>query len=74
MKKVFFATPLVFLLGACGAPSVETLMENPDQLEKVSVDCMEKAAQGRDANTEACNNAAEAQSRLGENMMRHLLR
>ena len=73
MKKLLFVAPFAFFLGACGAPSVEHLMENPEKLQQVAVECMEMMAQGKDIDTEACNNAAEAQSRMSENIMRGLL-
>jgi len=73
MKKLIYVFPMVALLSACGAPSVENLIENPDKLVKISQECMMMMTQGKDTDTKKCNNAAEAQQRMAENLQRGLM-
>lgn len=72
MKKSIFAASLAFLLTACGAPSVEDLIENPEKLEQINQQCMTLLAQGKDTNTEECNNAREAQAQMLKNVVKGL--
>lgn len=73
MKKSIFVVPLVIMLTACGAPSVEDLIENPEKLDQINQQCMTLMAQGKDTNTEECNNAKEAQVQMVKNVMKGLL-
>lgn len=73
MNKSLSVAPLLFLLTACGAPSVEDLIEDPEKLEKISQQCMVLMIQGKDTNTEECNNANEAKAQMVKNLMKGLL-
>lgn len=70
IKKVILTTSLIGLLTACGAPSVEDLIEDPELLIKISQECQMLTMQGKDANTEECNNAKEAGVQMSKNMMK----
>ncbi len=74
MKKAFLAMPIAILLTACGAPSVEDLIENPEKLAEVSADCNMLMAQGKDTDTEECNNAIEATKQMMGNMMNGVMK
>ena len=73
MKKILIAVPVVFLLTACGAPSVEDLVKNPDKLSEISEKCMNLMKQGESTDTEECKNAKEAQVEVAKNMMKGVL-
>lgn len=69
MKKLLLAIPFTVLLTACGPASVEDLMEDPELLSKVIQECTMKMAQGKDSDSEECQNAAEAQKKMTGNLM-----
>lgn len=73
MKKLIYVFPLVLLLSACSVPSVENLMENPEKMMKISQECMVMMSQGKDTNTEKCNNAMEAQKRMMNNVQQGIM-
>ncbi|MBM6549893.1 EexN family lipoprotein [Marinomonas ostreistagni] len=73
MKKLLLAVPFTMLLTACGPASVEDLMEDPEQLVEVLEECGMKMAQGKDTDTEECNNAREAQNRMAVNVLRQFM-
>ncbi|MBD2857512.1 EexN family lipoprotein [Spongiibacter sp. KMU-158] len=74
MKKLLLTLPFAALLTACGPASVEDLMEDPEKLGKILEDCSMKMAQGKDTNTEECQNAYEAQKRMAGNMMEGMMK
>ena len=69
-KKLFVVFATVFLLTACGTPSVEKLVKNPELLAKVVSECTMKMSQGKSVDTKECNNAAEATEQISSNMMK----
>ncbi len=71
-QRVNLISVLILCLGlaACGEPSVEDLMEDPDKLAEVTQECMSKMMQGQEAQGEVCKNAMEAQKRMMGNMMK----
>jgi len=69
MKKILITIPLAFLLVACGTPSVKVFMEDPELLGEAVYECTMLMAQGKDINTEKCNNALEAQKQIAQNMI-----
>lgn len=73
MKKILLAVPFALLLTGCGPTSVEDFMEDPELLAKVLQECTLKMAQGKDANTEECQNAATAQTQMVQNMMKGVM-
>ena len=70
MKKNLLALPLVLLLTACSDPSVEDLIEDPELLGEIYQECQLKQMQGKDTNTEKCNNAKVAMQKMAKNMMK----
>ena len=74
MKKLLAAIPVTVLLTACGAPSVEDLIEDPELLGKIIQECTMKMAQGKDSDSEECKNAAEAQKKMAGNMMKGMMK
>ena len=69
-KKILFLTPFIFLLGACGTPSVDDLIEDQELLAEITVECTTMMMQGKDTNTEECKNAQLATKKMTENMMK----
>ena len=74
MNKVLLAIPFALLLTACGAPSVDDLVEDPALLGEVIVECAELMTQGKDFDTEECKNAQLAQMKMVENMTKGLMK
>lgn len=72
MKTTVFIASLAFLLTACGTPSVEDLIENPEKLYEITAECLTMQMQGKDTNTEECINAKEATQIMTKNMMNGL--
>ncbi|WP_166422030.1 EexN family lipoprotein [Paraglaciecola sp. 20A4] len=73
MKKFILILPLVFGLAACGTPSVEDLVDDPELLSEILAECTTKLMKGEDAKTEECMNATEAQKQILNNVMKGLL-
>ncbi|GAC34053.1 EexN family lipoprotein [Paraglaciecola polaris] len=73
MKKIIGILPLVFALTACGTPSVEDLIDDPELLTDVLAECTAKLMKGEDSKTQECKNAAEAQKQILNNVMKGLL-
>ena len=73
MKKLLVAVPFSVLLTACGAPSVEDLVEDPKLLIEVSQQCAIKMAEGKDIDTEECRNAIKANQQMAEAMLNGML-
>ena len=69
MKKIILGLSLTVLLSACGAPSVEDFMEDPEMLSEAMQACMMEKAQGASA-SEKCRNAEQATQRMARNLMR----
>jgi len=66
MKKLFLALPFVCLITACGDPSVDDLIEDPELFGKVFQECIVKSAQGKEDDSEKCKSAAEAQKKMAK--------
>ncbi len=66
MKKLFLALPFVCLITACGDPSVDDLIEDPELLGKVFQECIAKSAQGKEDDSGKCKNAVEAQKKMAK--------
>ncbi|ABG38917.1 hypothetical protein Patl_0387 [Paraglaciecola sp. T6c] len=73
MKKYMLILPLVCGLSACGTPSVEDLVDDPELLSEVLATCTEKLMKGEEVKTEECQNATEAQKQILNNVMKGLL-
>ena len=70
MRKLVFIIPLVTLISACGAPSVDDLIEDPELLTEITLECNTLMAQGKDTQTETCINATKAMTQMAKNMMK----
>ena len=69
MKKIVLGLSLTVLLSACGAPSVEDFIEDPEMLSRAMEACMMEKAQGASA-SEKCPNAEKATGRMARNLIR----
>jgi hypothetical protein len=74
MRKMLFTLPLVLLLTACGTPSVEDLIEDPELFAEITQECTTMMMQGKDTNTEKCKNAQLAQKKMVENMTKGIMK
>jgi len=74
MKKIFVLIALTMLLSACGPASVEDMIDDPELLGSVLQECTVKMSQGKDVDTVECQNAAEAQRIMAENLMNGMLK
>ena len=74
MKRVLLSASMILTLTGCGPASVEDLMEDPEKLAEIAQACAMKMSQGKDTNTEECNNAIEAQKQMAGNMMQGLMK
>lgn len=74
MKKFLLALPLSIFLSACGAPSVEDLVEDPELFSQVTKECKQLMMQGKDAQIEKCENAQQAGVKMAENMMKAMVK
>lgn len=72
MKKILLLSSSIFLLTACGTPTVEDLIEDPQLLAEVTMECQTLMAQGKDTNIEKCQNAQKAALKMSKNMMKGL--
>ncbi|WP_049722221.1 EexN family lipoprotein [Gilvimarinus polysaccharolyticus] len=73
MKKIVMLVLLSGLLTACGTPSVEDLIDDPELLAEVLQECSTKMVQGKGVDTDECKNAVEAQKQMLNNMIKGLL-
>lgn len=74
MKKLLIALPMVALLAACSAPSVDELVDNPKKLEKIMAECEKLHAKGKNIEkNQKCQNAVEATSKLALKGISNLL-
>lgn len=69
MKKIVLGFALTVLMSACGAPSVQGFVDDPELLGDTMTECMMEQAQGQPA-SERCRNAQKATERMGRNLMR----
>ncbi|GAA4094911.1 EexN family lipoprotein [Zhongshania borealis] len=74
MKKVLLALPIALALTACGSPSVEDFIENPEKLQAALEKCNMLVAQGKDADTEECNNAQTATQKMMNNVINNTMK
>lgn len=66
MKKLLLFVPFVCVITACGDPSVEDFMDDPELLGKTFQECMVKVAKGEEDESEKCENANEAQKKMAK--------
>ncbi|WP_448564125.1 EexN family lipoprotein [Thalassotalea ganghwensis] len=70
LRKTIIFTP-VFLLTACGTPTVEELVKDPNLLAEVIEECQEEMMQ--DELSEKCKNAQKAMGKVGVNLLKNML-
>jgi len=63
MKKLLLALPFVFVITACGDPSVEDFLDDPELMGKTAQECIGEKAKGEKDESEKCKNANEAQKK-----------
>ena len=68
MNKIVLGFALTALMSACGAPSVQDFVDDPELLGDTMTECMTEKAQGQTV-TERCRNAQKATERMGRNLM-----
>lgn len=74
MKKLLLAVPFTLMLTACGAPSVDDLVEDHELLVEITQKCAKLLMEGEDTDTDECNNAQSAQKKIIENMTKGLMK
>ena len=74
MKKLLLAVPLALFLTACGAPSVDDLIEDPELFSEVTSECQQLMMQGKDVDTEECKNARLAAVKMADNLMKGMMK
>lgn len=72
MKKVLLVVPFVMMLTACGAPSVEDLVEDRELFNELSVECQQLMAQGKESET--CDNVKMAAQKMAQNLINGLMK
>jgi hypothetical protein len=73
MKKFFLVVPFACLMTACGDPSVEDLLGDPELLGKTMQECEEKMAQGKGDDSESCKIVTEAQKKMAEALYKNAI-
>lgn len=73
MKKLLLIAPFALMLTACGGPSVDDLLEDPELLTEITLECTKLVMEGKDADTEECKNALLAQQKMVENMTKDVM-
>ena len=69
MNRIVLGFALTVLMSACGAPSVQDFVDDPELLGDTMTECMTEKAQGQTV-TERCRNAQKATEQMGRNLMR----
>lgn len=69
MRRAITLAAFAFLLAACGPPSVEEFIEDPELLAEAVAECQIEVAQGK-PRSERCRNAQEAASQMAGNLMK----
>ena len=72
MRNHIAAASVLVLLTACGPPSVEDYIEDPEMLAEAIDECTLEAAQGK-RQSERCRNAEKAAETMGRNLLRSVL-
>ena len=73
MRRAFVVAAFTALLAACGPPSVEDFIEDPELLGDAIQECRIEVAQGKPA-SEECRNAREAAGRMAGNIVKDAMR
>lgn len=69
MRRAIAVAAFATLLTACGPPSVEDFIEDPDMLGEAMEECQMEAAQGK-PKSERCRNADKAVRTMGANLIK----
>ena len=73
MRRAISIAAFAFMLAACGPPSVEEFIEDPEMLAEVAEECQIEIAQGK-PRSELCRNAQEAAETMMNNVMKEALK
>ena len=73
VKGLMAGCAATLMLAGCGAPSVDDLVEDPEKLAEVQVECAELLAKGEDVNSEKCRNALAAAAQAGRDAVEGLM-
>lgn len=73
MKKILLLSILTTLT-ACGAPSVDDLIEDQELLSEILMECNTLLAQGKDTKTAKCINANKAVSQMSKNILNGIMK
>ncbi len=73
MKKILLIS-LLTTVTACGAPSVDDLIEDQELLTETMVECNTLMAQGKDTKTEECINAKKAVAQMSKNILNGIMK
>jgi hypothetical protein len=74
MKKLLVLALFSTLLTACGTPTVEDFIEDPELLGETLGECAMNMAQGKNSDTEECTNAMKAQNKMSQNMINGMMK
>ena len=73
MKKLGFVILVATGLVACGTPTVDELVQNPDKLGEMTIECTQEMAKGGELSDE-CKIVAEAQRKVASNMVNGMMK
>ena len=72
MRNHIAAASVLFLLAACGPPSVDDFIEDPEMLAVAIDECTMEVAQGKPM-SERCRNVEKATEIMGRNLLKAAL-
>ncbi|MCZ0945399.1 MAG: EexN family lipoprotein [Gammaproteobacteria bacterium] len=72
MRRAFLVAAITASLAACGPPTVEEFIEDPEMLAEVMEECQLEVAQGK-PKSEECRNAQEAAETMAANLMKETM-
>lgn len=72
MRRALLVTAVAAFLAACGPPTVEEFIEDPEMLAEVMEECQLEVAQGK-PKSEECRNAQEAAETMAANLMKETM-
>jgi len=72
-KKILLIAASALMLSACGTPTVEELVDDPQLLSEVLEECRTLMMQGKAGDYEKCTNAQTATVKMTQNMVKGFL-
>ena len=73
MIKLAALSAAIMSLTACGTPSVEAFIDDPEMLAETLQECQMDRMQGKDTDEEKCQNAQQAAMTMGNNLFKSLI-